>query len=376
MVPTINNEITQVSSEVNIWRVYPGTKHNFYKFFYGNYCVFLEVPGINMDLIELKSKKLIIEKLAMSKAIAKWHLTDHHLRGSYPSTDHNDYAFNIDMKSIGPSFANLERLYKTAKKGDIIIVPQGNAYGSKLLIGEICSEFRDHDLISHAIFGDNKIPYRQIRWINCKHYRRNLSSSLYQELSGRRAVKPISVEIFGQEIFRLAYGNFISDQGSQYELYGKKYKNDSMSLIPGINVINFALTVGAIIERGDLFLLEHLDYEELINHDIRLQGLENFEISFSSPGGFRIWHKNPRVLLSTLAVLSFIGGGGGAVAVKAFNTQGGTMKTNHSGIIDNNGNHIDTNKYEPAFETLERRKHIKKKAETDYNIARKNIGLK
>ena len=125
MVPTINNEITQVSSEVNIWRVYPGTKHNFYKFFYGNYCVFLEVPGINMDLIELKSKKLIIEKLAMSKAIAKWHLTDHHLRGSYPSTDHNDYAFNIDMKSIGPSFANLERLYKTAKKGDIIIVPQG-----------------------------------------------------------------------------------------------------------------------------------------------------------------------------------------------------------------------------------------------------------
>jgi hypothetical protein len=146
--PIIDLNVKLVPDNVKIWRVYPGTKKDFVRQFVSEGCIFLELPGLELEAADLSSrerKHLLLSKIARAKAYASWHLKEADVRGSYPSTDVQDYFDEGRSRSAAMSFRNFERLFRTAKVGDIVIVPEDNGFQSKLYIGEITSDFDVED---------------------------------------------------------------------------------------------------------------------------------------------------------------------------------------------------------------------------------------
>lgn len=312
-VTKIDLNLKFVRSEAKIWRIYPGTKKDFLRQFIEDGCVFLEMPGLEIVTHETHPKatkkvrrSIMLPRVAMAKAMADWYLAADGERGSFPSTDPADYI-DFNARSAGMAFANVERLFYSAKVGDIIIVPENDGFQSKLYIGEVTHPFSSSDCVKVRKFGAREVPVRKVRWLRLDFQRRLVSVPLSKELGGRRAVKPVSTDEFGFELFRLAYGNFAYKGEAQYVFEGEAYDDDPYSTVPGIELLTYAFAAANAILDGGPAAVSGLSFESLQNTVYRKQGLKQFEIAFASPGGYRAWHESFKALLLALALVSATG---------------------------------------------------------------------
>lgn len=306
--PIIDLNIKFVPDNVKIWRVYPGTKKDFVRQFVAEGCIFLEFPGLDIEANDFSKqrKSLLFSKIARSKAYASWHLKDADARGSSPSTELQDYFDEGRSRSVAMSFRNFERLFKGAKPGDLVIVPEEDGFQSKLYIGEIVEDFDIGHTTAVRQFGNHRVPIRKVKWLRQDFERRLVSVNLSKQLGGRRAVKPVPTDTFGYQLFKLAYQNFVYAGQAQYTFDGEQYDNDPAATVPGIQLLTYALAAAnAALLRPEL--IPHLDLEQLRDAGLHKEGLITFEIKFASPGGYGVWQQSARTLLVALSLVAISG---------------------------------------------------------------------
>ncbi|MFD2233642.1 hypothetical protein [Phaeospirillum tilakii] len=344
--------------------MYPGTKKDFVRQFVSEGCIFLELPGLELEVADfsnLERNHLLLSKIARAKAYASWHLKESDARGSYPSTDLQDYFDDGRSRSAAMSFRNFERLFRVAKVGDIIIVPEDNGFQSKLYIGEIYSDFDIEDTALVRQFGNHRVPIRKVRWLRKDFERRLVSVSLSKQLGGRRAVRPVPTDTFGYQLFKLAYQNFIFDGQAQYAFAGEKYDNDPAATVPGIQLLTYALAAAnASLSCPDL--ISKLGLDELRDTGLHRKGLITFEIKFASPGGYGVWQQSARVLLIALSLVALSGcdwTSDEAQAAKVVNS-GGDLSPEEMRQIQDSYQHIVSNLSPSKIDAL-RNEHRKAK---------------
>ena len=305
--PVIDLNIKFVPDNVAIWRIYPGTKKDFVKQFIKDECVFLELPGLDLEKGDLRGRAKIDPKIAKSKALAEWYLSNPKDRKSQPSSNVADYIDNYNKRSVGSSYSNFERLFKKAKVGDIVVVPEESGFQSKLYIGEIVSEYSVDDSIAVRQFGIHKVPFRKVKWLRVDFEKRHVPADLSYQLRGRRTVRSVSVDDYGLYIFRQAYQNFVFKEQGQMLFEGPAYDNDPETAIPGIIVLQYALAAANAKVLGYEREISLRSFDQLRKSSYRRHDVLSFEMSFASPGSYRVWHGSVRALLLALALVAVAG---------------------------------------------------------------------
>lgn len=141
-----------------------------------------------------------------------------------------------------------------------------------------------------------------MNWLNTGLERRWLSQPLSKLLSNRRAVVKVEKNSFGEEVYRFAYGDYVSGTESRYIYKGPKYRNIATSAVPGIDLISYFCAAFNAVEEGELAKFSNLNVKEAIDNYFEQDVLYSFEIDFSSPGEY-VLHAKRAVLPLVVAVL-------------------------------------------------------------------------
>jgi hypothetical protein len=281
----------------SIWAVFPGLARTFYNDFRDNRVIFLDTPAISLTERSLTDRSLLRRHVAMTLA---WR---DYLRGvseEIPSRQADSYDYRTDP-SFGAAVGNVTNMFTRMKPGDLVLVGQYDIY-EPILIGEINRPFHVRDVIDHPRFPTEQTPVRHVRWVSADQERRFLSKELSKRLSNRKAITSVDPERFGDEIYRIAYGDYVNGETSRYIFDGKDYSNIATETIPGITLITYfcAAFKAAELEQLDDFsaLTINDGIEKYFDEDI----LNSFEIDFKSPGEYILWAKRAAMAV-TVALL-------------------------------------------------------------------------
>lgn len=171
-----------------------------------------------------------------------------------------------------------------------------------VIAGEIVSQFDPSNILEGGFYDGEGIPFRKVKWLPVRTQRRQLSERLSQLLSNRHAVISLSKEEFGDEIYTLAYGDYIFGGESRYVFPGPKYKNVATATVPGITLISYFVAAFHAYEIGELPQFSSLSIGDAINNYFEQDILYSFELEFASPGNY-ILHSRRAALALTAAVL-------------------------------------------------------------------------
>jgi len=311
----------------SIWAVFPGLARRFYNDFRDNDVIFLDTPAISLTERSLNDRPLLRRHVAMTLA---WR---DYLRGrseEIPSRDVDSYDYKTDP-SFGAAVGNVTNMFIRMKTGDLVLVGQYDIY-EPILIGEINRPFHVRDVIDHPRFPTEQTPVRHIRWVSADQERRFLSKDLSKRLSNRKAITSVDPERFGDEIYRMAYWDYVNGETSRYIFNGRDYKNIATATIPGIRLITYfcAAFKAAELERLDDFfsLTISVGIEKYFDEDI----FNSFEIDFKSPGEYILSAKRAAMAVTVALLVSVASGDSTVTAARQaqlVNSETGPSPTEH-----------------------------------------------
>ena len=98
----------------------------------------------------------------------------------------NPTYIQIENDGLSSLYGSFTSLYARAKIGDLIIVPN-RGYFEPFLLGEIISDFNEEDLLS-IYSNEFPTPCRKVRWLPQKKSKCQISESLSNQMSNRKAI--------------------------------------------------------------------------------------------------------------------------------------------------------------------------------------------
>ena len=200
---------------------------------------------------------------------------------------------------------NLRRLYQEASCGDYLLVP-GNGLFAEVLIGKFIDDPSLDNTLVVDIYPRSPIPYRQVEWLSFP-YRTSLSRPLSESLSRPLAITNIVDAALQAEILQLAHGNYVFNETAKQYFSGEQYDDKPYAPVPGLTLISALLcSVNAVLS-GQSDIIENLSIDELADHPLSGNDVENFEINFASPGGYRVWAQRAVLALALSALVAATG---------------------------------------------------------------------
>jgi hypothetical protein len=184
----------------------------------------------------------------MSEAWKAYHLG---VRPEPPSRNPRSYSVRKG-RSFNAMVGNVRNVFVRMRPGDVVLVGQYSLY-DRIYIGEIDGEFDPRVIVHDPRYGRESMPARRVRWLPIRTERRFLSQSLSLLLSNRKAVISIPKREFGNEVYRVAYGDYVFGSNSRYIFEGPKYNNIAPSAVPGINLISYFAAAFNACELNDLY---------------------------------------------------------------------------------------------------------------------------
>lgn len=183
-----------------VWKATAGKTHRFYRAVRDANTIFPDIRDLETlgdDPSKWKQEDLL-------KAIADDRWQRELVSRARGNQEQSSEGINKNDRGI-LTFAN--RLWLEAKKGDLILVP-AEGWREPVLIGEILSDAGDITKIE-AQDGDYTGTFfgRRVSWRAAVH-KADLSDELIAVVHTRAAVFPIA-ESLKEEVYRLAYGNFV-----------------------------------------------------------------------------------------------------------------------------------------------------------------------
>ena len=286
-----------VTKDQQIWSLFPGIGRKFFGMFIEYSAIFLDTPGLRISSAVLQDDDLLRQHVAMSHAWIKYYYDSER---DLPSNRPDDYPI-IKNPSFNAAVGNVRNVFIHMKPGDLVLVG-GHSLYDPILIGEISEPFDARKYVRYERYGNERIPLRAVNWLNTTLERRWLSQPLSKLLSNRRAVVTVEKNSFGEEVYRFAYGDYVSGAESRYIYKGPKYRNIATSAVPGIDLISYFCAAFNAAEEDELAKFSNLNIREAIDNYFEQDILYSFEIDFSSPGEY-VLHAKRAVLPLLVAVL-------------------------------------------------------------------------
>ncbi|MET3760701.1 hypothetical protein [Sphingomonas sp. UYEF23] len=350
--------IKLLRSDVKIWLVYAGYNRRFLDDFASNNRVFLNLPGFDASPASLTDAVLMRRHLAMSDAVAEY------VRGHSPappsrlplSYSPNPYAGDTpDARRFSAELGNIERLFKTAKIGDLIMSP-GHGQYDPFLVGEIISNWsKSDDLIVPDLLGET-VPTRRIRWLNVVATRRDFSPKTARRLTNRHAITLVADRYYAN-IFDTVYPSYSWGERSKLDLFGNGYAGkDPLQPYDAAKLLKYVMASVFAYDKGQIAEFQTFDIDGAILHFYDESLVDDLAQNFNSPGKF--------TLIAKSGLLAILVGGGLMVATAdhtgvfstqraAVSTQVGNAMSGHGEAaakaeLDNYLNSLDANTWKPV----------------------------
>ncbi|WP_157787866.1 hypothetical protein [Bradyrhizobium elkanii] len=285
-----------VEKDQQIWSMFPGLGRKFFGMFAEHSAIFLDTPGLRITSELLENDDALRQHVAMSQAWVKYYYDG----GKQPSNNPSDYEI-IKSASNNASVGNVRNVFLKMKPGDLVLVG-GFSHYQPILVGEIEEPFDARRYVRYERYGNDRIPLRRVNWLQMNVERRVLSEPLSKLLSNRRTVVHIDKHIFGEEVYRIAYGDYVSGADARYIYEGPKYKNIALAAVPGIDLISYFCAAFNAAEEGELDSFANLDISKATSNYFEQDVLYSFEIEFASPGAY-VLHAKRAALPLLVAVL-------------------------------------------------------------------------
>lgn len=207
-MPTITQEIEvdiatrTVADDEDIYIVRPGAAYALYHEFQATSRVFLDFPGLGVNLEQKPLPANLRMMIARSLDTRDWLLSDRST--TRPSDDLRDYINKTKMRKFGRYAAAIEKLYYELPVGTIIVVP-GPGYISDVMIGVLTGPPVIADNI--RAYPGEAIPVREVRWVTSKQ-RAAFSPGLRDRLGNSHPVMALDRSMRG-EILEAGFDRFI-----------------------------------------------------------------------------------------------------------------------------------------------------------------------
>lgn len=292
-----------VPPDQKIWAMFPGTARKFFGIFAQEDVVFLDMPGLTLSARILEDNKLLRQHVAMSEAWAEYHYSG---GGKVPSRRPDDYPVKKN-RSFNSLVGNVRHVFADMKRGDLVLVGASTQY-DPVLVGEIAdSPFIPEKFVYFERYGRERIPARRVHWLRNNFERRHLSQGLSLLLSNRRAVITVPKTQFAEEVYQIAYGDYVAGEHSRYIYEGKKYKNIGLAILPGIKLISYFCAAFNACEIGEIEAFAALDIDGAIANYFEQDVLNSFEVDFRSPGEYVLRAKRAALPLFVAVLISASG---------------------------------------------------------------------
>jgi hypothetical protein len=286
-----------VAKDQQIWSMFPGLGRKFFSMFAAHEAIFLDTPGLRITPQLVENDDALRQHVAMSQAWVRYYYDG---GDKQPSNRPDDYEI-IKSPSNNAAVGNVRNVFLKMRPGDLVLVGNFGHY-EPILIGEIAGPFDARNYVQYERYGNDRIPIRKVNWLQMGVERRTLSEPLSRLLSNRRTVVHIEKHSFGEEIYRIAYGDYVVGTESRYIYEGPKYKNIALAAVPGIDLISYFCAAFNAAEVNELDKFIKLDVEKGTQIYFEQDVIYSFEIEFASPGAY-VLHAKRAALPLLVAVL-------------------------------------------------------------------------
>lgn len=306
----INTKI--ISDDVQIWAFHAGQNKRYFKEFAELQANFLDLPGFPFFPQIIESDELIKKALVMSDAFRQFgrgKLTDP------PSRNINHYNINPDdERSLRTGVTNVRRFSHEIQPGDVIICPPRRQY-EHLLIGVSQEQLDPQVTVEIHPFEGYPFVYRRVEWLPTGHTKRSLSDALAVRMENPHAIIKIDRREFGDEVFSLAFKNYLTTESSKLDIDCPGYRGKNpLETISAQELIAFFAALYFLHEECRLNEISEKTFDEIINEFYDEEIILGLVPKLNSPLLYRLISR--RKLLA-----SFIAGGIALATAGALNAE-------------------------------------------------------
>lgn len=296
----IATRIVDDHEEVFVLR--PGEEFALYDDFVRRQHVFLDFPGIGLNLTEAFPKAADARAMvAKSFAIRDWHAAGRN--GPRPEGDLRAYYQQAAGRRFGRYVGALERLFYKLPVGTLLIIPSP-AYMSDVLVGEIVG---DRTTIRIPTYEGEDLPARRVKWLGRKR-KGSLSAELIERLKHRSPLTQLEYGLV-PEVAKIGLDQFILDG-----VYNARFRTTKpeFSILDDYDIqslLNYTAGVLAMIEdgvprkEGTVSLAEAVRYLRK-----NRQSIPEFSSNINSPGFVRLFSEVPTPLVAAVILSMALSG--------------------------------------------------------------------
>lgn len=320
----LNYNTPVISKDQKIWVVHPGKGRRLLKQFRESNKIYLELPDtaftseVNSltynSYMKKKAVKDLVRKNA-NRALESKNLFSSSENVSLPGLDllggleryDSKPPLNPELqKQFGPTVGLLGRFFIQMKEGDLVLVPGRGGSRSSVLCGLVTSGISETNTVPLAKFGNRKAQARNVKWIYNIERRDQLSDGVFRKLSRPPAVQEITEENDKLTVYEAVFENFIVGDTSRALVFARDYDGRDPTALHPLNVLSKALLAAAHCR--DVGKLDELanatDVADFAQKFYDPSLLENYTLSFSSPGQTGIFPRKPQHGLIVSAMIA------------------------------------------------------------------------
>jgi hypothetical protein len=282
-----------VGDNSHIWTLHPGMKQKFIDDFVSNSIIFLDLPRLELTKSDELNAPAIRQKIQRSRVWREYELG--RLRDSVhgrplPPVPNFDLAGFVDdprNKSITADQISVNAIYFSARRGDLILVPEGRGQFGHVRFAEVLDDFDPTELRTIAGYSSYTVHTRSVRWLSAMPKRRDLPEAIARQVENRRAATQIDRSFLGDIVYSVAYSSFSS----------KGVSKTARDLIPTIELVSWLLAAYDLISTGRAHKINLHSVSELANSDFGTHLVKDFAVQFSSKGQYLVRLKDPAAAL-------------------------------------------------------------------------------
>lgn len=148
-----------VGPDDDVYIIQPGRNYGLYEAFDRHEAVFLEFPGLDIDLKTLPQRDELRRQLVKAISIRDWIENDR--SDPEPPRDSSDYADVAYGRRLGRYAGAVEALFYKLAAGTIIVVP-GRGFDDPVLFGQIVGTAEQ--VSWRDVYGGERLPVRRVQW--------------------------------------------------------------------------------------------------------------------------------------------------------------------------------------------------------------------
>ncbi|GEM_PF-5500064 len=299
-----------ISDEVQIWAFHAGHNKKYFNEFAELEANFLDLPGFPFAPAVIENDELVKKALVMSEAFRQF---GRGVLADPPSRNINDYNVNPDdERSLRTGVTNVRRFAQEIQPGDIIICPPRRQY-DHLLIGISQEVLNPEATVQIHPFEGYPFTYRRVEWLPTRHTKRSLSDTLAVRMENPHAIIKIDRREFGDEVFSLAFKNYLTSQNSKLDIDCPHYRGKNpLETLAAQELIAFFAALYFLYEENRLNEIAGKTFDEIITDYYDEEVISGLVPKLNSPLLYRLISR--RRLLA-----SFIAGGIALSAAGALN---------------------------------------------------------